>query len=244
MSPHRRPAGAPGPGGAPDDDLAAHITRALQARAAAAPDAAAVTARLEDELARRDADGRAPVDGRVLALRRGGKIAAAGVVTGTIAVAVAGAAAAANPYTDMARAVETAAQSVGINWSPLPDGYTRAQHDAFWGSYSSEDVSALSALWATDAIETKARAGQMLIEGEPLPLEEAYAAAPKYAAEKERSEALDAFWAAGYTYADLQQVLTIWEGDELEVKTRIGRTVIEGGYVPVAPSGTPALVED
>jgi hypothetical protein len=46
------------------------------------------------------------------------------------------------------------------------------QSDAFFGAgYSGEDVDELSALWSTDFLETKARAGQLLLDGQPLPIE-------------------------------------------------------------------------
>jgi hypothetical protein len=41
--------------------------------------------------------------------------------------------------------------------------------------YTSEDVEELSALWDTEFVETKARAGQMLLDGEELPLDSASA---------------------------------------------------------------------
>ncbi|MFD7024439.1 hypothetical protein [Promicromonospora sukumoe] len=37
--------------------------------------------------------------------------------------------------------------------------------------YTTEDVEELSALWDTEFVETKARAGQMLLDGEELPLQ-------------------------------------------------------------------------
>ena len=37
--------------------------------------------------------------------------------------------------------------------------------------YTSDDVEELSALWDTEFVETKARAGQMLLDGDELPLE-------------------------------------------------------------------------
>jgi hypothetical protein len=39
--------------------------------------------------------------------------------------------------------------------------------------YTSEDIDELSALWDTEFVETKARAGQMLLDGEELPLDAA-----------------------------------------------------------------------
>ncbi len=235
--PHPAAGDAPEPTPVPatDDELAARITRALHARAAAQhPDLDAVAARLRDEADRRDAQ-----PGGVRALHRGGKIVAAGLVTGTLAVAGAGAAAAANPYSSVARAVEGAVQAVGIDWTVMPDGYTREQYEAFWDTYDVREASALSVLWGTDAIETKARAGQMLLDGEVPPIDAAFAASPADAQAQAHDDALGAFWEAGYTVEDLQELVGLWQVDELEVKARVGRTLLEGGEVPIPPSGEP-----
>ncbi len=48
---------------------------------------------------------------------------------------------------------------------------TEAQYDAFWGAgYTVEDMDALAKLWDTGCIETKARAGQLLLDGQPVPV--------------------------------------------------------------------------
>ena len=49
---------------------------------------------------------------------------------------------------------------------------TRPLVDAFWAAgYTSEDVATLGELWHTDPFETKAKAGQLLLDGQPLPLD-------------------------------------------------------------------------
>ncbi len=49
--------------------------------------------------------------------------------------------------------------------------YTDAQYEAFWGAgYTIEDVDALSALWNTGCVTTKAQAGQLLLDGKPVPV--------------------------------------------------------------------------
>ncbi|QGQ18250.1 hypothetical protein GC089_01925 [Cellulomonas sp. JZ18] len=49
--------------------------------------------------------------------------------------------------------------------------YTAEQYDAFWGAgYTVEDAEALAALWGTEITETKARAGQALLDGQTLPV--------------------------------------------------------------------------
>ncbi|SFJ68324.1 hypothetical protein [Cellulomonas sp. KH9] len=223
--------GDPPPFPATDDELAARITRTLHARAAAQQP------RLDDAAARLRAAAQAAEPAPVRALHRGGKILAAGLVTGTLAVAGAGAAAAANPYSNVARAVEGAAQAVGIEWSPMPPGYTRAQYEAFWGSYDVDDAAVLSELWGTEMIETKARAGQLLLDGEPLPVEPGVHS-PGDVAAHEQEEALDAFWAAGYTGGDLRLLMALWEQDDVsEAKVHAGRLLLSGSELPVRPSG-------
>ncbi len=223
---------------APDDELARRITRALRSREALTPAPAFVARRVEAELARRQG-----------ARRRGGRIAAAGVATGALAVGVAGAAAAAvaDPYSDVAQAVESAVQALGIDWSPMPDGYSRDQYNAYSASdYTNDDVAALSELWNTDLIQTKATLGQMLLDGEPVPMapgtapegtdQGAWATLP----DGYTREQYEAFWGAGYTQEDVDALNALWGLDDTETKARAGQLLLDGEPVPVAPGSTPA----
>ncbi|UZN02844.1 hypothetical protein [Cellulomonas sp. S1-8] len=238
----------------PTDELAAHLARSLQAHAAVhTPDPAVVAARL-----RAASSGR---EGVVVPLRRGGRVVAATVVTGTLAVAGAGAAAAANPYSGVARAVEGVAQAVGVDWSFMPEGYDREQYEAFWGAgYGVADMEALAELWQTDLIETKARAGQMLLDGQTPPVlpgsvpetGDGQLDRPGYRPDvsgvpgdrpvDELSDvevrAWAAFWDAGYTEADLEALVALWQDDVEEVKTRAGRMVLDSEPLPIAPGST------
>ena len=212
-----------------DDELVARITRALHSRDAMQPDPAVVAARIRAELAH------TPEATVSTFARRGGRLVAAGVVTSALAVAGAGAAAAANPYSDVARVVEGVVQSVGIDWSAMPDGYTREQYEAFWGAgYAAEDVEALGELWHTDATETKARAGQLLLDGQTPPV------APGATAEVPTDQTLteyDAFWHAGYTAQDAAELGRLWNLDQLESKARAGRMILDGEAPPISPGG-------
>lgn len=248
MTTHPRAMDGSHPDGArrdPDDDLAGLITRALRSREHPQPDAVAVAvaARVEARLAAGDAPSTLTT-----VTRRGSRLVVAGVVTSTLAIAGAGAAAAANPYSDVARAVENVAQAVGIEWSAMPDGYTREQYEAFWGSgYTVEDMEALSALWDLDATATKARAGQLLLDGQvppvtagsmPVqdPVGDGDPAGLEYS--PEQSEAL---WGAGYTDADVNALVDLWDLDYVETKARAGQMILDGDPLPVAPGET---VED
>ena len=99
------------------------------------------------------------------------RLVAVGVLAAGLSVAGSGAALAVAPTSPVGRAVSGALEQVGVDWSSMPDGYTQAQYEAFWGAgYTPEDVEALGALWSTDTTETKARAGRMLLDGEALPI--------------------------------------------------------------------------
>lgn len=53
-----------------------------------------------------------------------------------------------------------------------PSDETVAAIDAFFAAgYVGEDVAELAALWNTDTVETKARAGQLLLDGQTVPVE-------------------------------------------------------------------------
>lgn len=164
--------GAPDDGGPPaQDQLVEQITRALRSRDPGQPEAARVAARIEAQLAQ-TTDRRVERPAPVAALaRRGGRVVLAGALASGVAVVGAGTAAAADPYSRVARVVEGVAQAVGVDWSAMPKGYTRAQYEAFWDAgYTVEDREALEALWNTDPIETKARAGQLLLDDQPVPV--------------------------------------------------------------------------
>lgn len=238
---HGTPRGPGGPAGTglPASDegaLARRITEALRARAAAHPDPAVVAARIEARL------DDAPAGSVSTLRRRGGRVVLAGVVGSTLAVAGAGAAAASNPYSEVARAVENVAQAVGIDWSAMPPGYTREQYEAFWGAgYTPEDVDALSALWALDVTETKAKAGQMLLDGEALPLGDV----TRTPVDLDHGEPVaptdpaEAFWDAGYTYEDAVALSELWSLEVYETKTRAGRLILDGAEPPIEPGSAP-----
>jgi hypothetical protein len=225
----RRPGDDPRPADArrPGDDLEDLVARALRSREPAGTAAAdRVAAHLDDVVTL------APVTPLT---RRGTRVAAVAVVSSALAVTGAGAAAAAaasaNPYSGFAVAVEGVAQAVGLEWSAMPEGFTREQYTAFWDAgYTSEDVEALSDLWQSDATTAKARAGQLLLDGDPVPV------APGSHAESGPDDAaLDAFWDAGYTFEDAQALAELWQVDTGDAKARAGQLLLSDDDVPVAP---------
>lgn len=220
---HRAPAAG--------DALEDRIARALRSREPAAADTAATSARIEARLAAAAAAPAAPVS---LAARRTATVAAASVAATALVVVGAGAAAASNPYSGFAVAVEGVAHAVGIDWTAMPANYSRAQYEAFWASDLTDDVDRLSELWGTGATETKARAGQMLLDGVPIP-----AAPPLDPAEATEVQQHDAFWDAGYTYEDAEQLAALWGVATSEAKALAGADLLEGQTLPVPPSDEP-----
>jgi len=176
------------------------------------------------------------------------RIVAIGVVAASLSVVGAGASMAVAPTSSLSRTVAGALHSAGVDWSMMPDGYTQAQYEAFWGAgYTAQDVDALGALWHSDATETKSQAGQLLLDGKTLPVAPGAsdaAAQGEGAADDAGADAstvtpaqADAFWGAGYTDADAQALGALWSSGYVETKARAGQMILDGQTPPVAPSG-------
>ncbi len=220
-------------------DLSDRITAALRSREPSASWVDSAAARLADGLPVSAEERPGSVPAAVAPLRaRGGRVALTGVATSVLVVGVGVGVAAANPFSGFAAGVEQAASAVGLEWSFMPEGYTREQYNAFWGAgYSGQDMNKLQEIWHLDVTQAKARAGQMLLDGEPLPIEPgAYDVDPLDAPDLAPiMEALD----AGYTDADIHALEEIWHTDYLETKAHVGELLLAGKPVPVEPSGTP-----
>lgn len=220
---------------ATDDELEQRITRALRSREVAPPAVAIFVDRIETRL---DAD--LDQDEQLATVthlaRRGGKAVAAGVVISALAVYGAGAAAAANPYSDGARTLENVAHAVGIEWSAMPAGYTREQYEAFWGAgYTADDVQTLGELWSIDAIETKARAGQLILDGAAPPLAPGGSDDGPTPVEHTQAQS-EALWSAGYTAEDVEALNELWDTEFTETKARAGQMLLDGFVLPLDPS--------
>lgn len=168
------------------------------------------------------------------------RLTAIGVAATGLCVTGAGLAAAASPQSGFARAVEDAAQVVGIEWSAMPANYTREQYEAYWAAeYSAEDLEALKEMWSVDETEAKARAGQMLIDGETLPFAPGTHTSPDVPAGEQ--DAIAAFFDAGYTVDDVAELSALWSTDTLETKARAGQLLLDGQTLPIdGPGATPA----
>jgi hypothetical protein len=168
---------------------------------------------------------------------------AVGVVAVGLCVAGTGVAAAAAPTSALSRSVTGMLQSAGVDFSTMPDGYTPEQYEAFWGAgHTVEDVEELSDLWNLGATEAKAKAGQLILDGQPVPVTgEAPTSDPgDEGAVLVTDEQFEAFWGAGYTAEDAEELGAIWNTPFSETKARAGQMLLDGQTPPVAPSGTSA----
>jgi len=167
------------------------------------------------------------------------RIVTVALATTGLGVAGAGLAVAAAPQSGFAQAVESVVQGAGVDWSAMPENYTQEQYEAFWGAeYTGDDLLELQKVWSLDETETKARAGQMILDGQELPFAPGTHGAPPLSADAEI--AVTEFFSAGYTVDDAQVLGALWSTDILETKARAGQMILDGQTVPVDPSGTPS----
>lgn len=119
------------------------------------------------------------------------------------------------------------------------DEYTQERADAFWGAgYHLEDAVALAELWDVEVLEAKGLAGQLLLDGQPVPVAPGSSldlTDPETIAQLEMA----AYWDAGYTGDDGAVLAALWDVDVLEAKATAGRMLRAGQPLPVDPSGTP-----
>lgn len=174
------------------------------------------------------------------------RMMAVGAVAASLTVVAGGAgtAMAVAPTSSVARTVANALHGAGVDWSSMPDGYTQAQYEAFWGAgYTAADVETLNALWKTDATETKAHAGQLILDGAAVPIAPSPATDPTTDGSSSAGEITpaqqDAFWGAGYTVDDVTTLNALWNSDSIETKAHAGQLLLDGQTLPVPPSGTP-----
>ena len=175
---------------------------------------------------------------------RSGRFVAVGIAAAGLTVVCAGVATAVVPFSPVAPTPSPVTQTANTDWSAMPAGYTRAQYEAFWGAgYSAEDVVKLNDLWKSDSTKTKARAGQLILDGDVVPVAPsptvAQPSADDLSTPKDGDQAkYDAFWDAGYTGSNLAKLNDLWKTGSFETKAQAGKMILEGKKLPVAPSGT------
>lgn len=124
--------------------------------------------------------------------------------------------------------------------STLEDGLSAAS-EAFWAAgYSTTDLARLGDLWQLeDTFEVKARAGQLILDGKQAEL-----GAPTPEVEDPAVTATTAFWDAGYTYEDAEELAALWSSEDVyEAKVAAGEKLLAGEALPVPPSGQPGVGE-
>ncbi|UZN01978.1 hypothetical protein [Cellulomonas sp. S1-8] len=164
------------------------------------------------------------------------RLVVVGAVAAGLSIACAGGAMAVAPQSAVSQGVVSALQTVGIEWEGMPEGYTPEQYTAFWDAgYTYGDAQHLAELWDVDLTEAKARAGQLVVDGQTLPITPA---TYPDAGSDPLSVAIDALWAAGYTFEDVQELSALWSTDDFETKARAGQVLLDGQTLPVEPSGT------
>ena len=168
------------------------------------------------------------------------RVVAIGAVAVGLCVAGTGVAAAAAPTSALSRSVTEILQSAGVDWSTMPDGYTPEQYEAFWGAgYTAENVDELGARLRLGRPEVPQRAGQLILDGQPVPLP-AGGAEPTEPTAVLTDAQFQAYWDAGYTAEDIEAIGAIWHSEFVETKARVGQMILDGQTPPVPPSGTPA----
>ncbi|MBO0924294.1 hypothetical protein J1G44_07325 [Cellulomonas sp. zg-ZUI199] len=186
------------------------------------------------------------------------RTAAIGVVAFTVTVATAGVAYAvasiARPAADVAAddaaplapavdadlEVKVPAAPVLEDYFPGAEEYTQERSDAFWGAgYHMEDAGALAELWNVSLMEAKGRAGQLLLDGEPVPIAPGSSLDMTDPATIAMLESM-AYWDAGYTHEDGVTLGALWGVDAYEAKAMAGKMLHAGHQLPITPSGTPS----
>lgn len=121
---------------------------------------------------------------------------------------------------------------------PSPEGVADAKDEAalnafFEAGYSYNDAVKLAHLWkiktATDA---KVVAGQKLLDGKKLPIKPSPSAPST--GDKD-SAAVEAFFNAGYDYADAVELAKLWHSDPYQAKVAGGQKLLAGKKLPIKP---------
>ena len=175
---------------------------------------------------------------RTPANRRAARIVTATIVAGGLALA--GGTAYANADTAKTPAAAPAAAPVAVPVAaPAADPDQASREVFFAAGYTYDDAVVLGAQWSQDPWEAKVTGGEKLAAGETLAIAPGSSApaptAPETGAPSEDTAAVDAFFAAGYTYDDAVTLGTVWKVDAWEAKVSGGEKLLAGETLPVAP---------
>jgi hypothetical protein len=130
---------------------------------------------------------------------------------------------------------------------PIPPSGTPASPQdialqAFWNAgYDYTDAQTLATMWhETDLLQVKTEAGTKLESGQTLPIQPS-GGVGLMPVDNAETDAVNAFFAAGYTYGDAVQLAQTWNtADPYHAKIEGGQKLEQGQTLPIPPSGTPA----
>ena len=115
----------------------------------------------------------------------------------------------------------------------------------FAAGYSLEHAKQLAKLWnmsaePSDLTAVKAEAGRQLLAGQTLPVK----GDPAAVQDPKELAALDAFFAAGYSYVDAEKLAELWKSaDPYEAKVTAGQALLDGKKLPIKPDPSAAAVD-
>ena len=194
-----------------------------------APDAAAVMAGLHQRaLAHRRR--------RRAAQAAGGAAVTAGLIAGAVVV----------PGLLPARSGQIVQVSAGADPAAAPSATATTPPttlDQQWAAYFAagydyDDAYELARIWKiqSDPGAVKAEAGRRLLAGQDLPIEPGSAPAAPEPAPGPQDAAVNAFFAAGYDYADAEELARLWHTvDPYHAKAEAGRKLLDGQTLPIQP---------
>jgi hypothetical protein len=101
----------------------------------------------------------------------------------------------------------------------------------FAAGYTYNDAVKLGNIWhESDTFRVKAEAGHKLVDGKALPVQ------PSGTPETQSEKAQNAYFTAGYDYADAVKLGKMWhESDLNQVKIEAGQKLLHGQKLPIAP---------
>lgn len=170
--------------------------------------------------------------------RRGAQVAAGGVLgAGLIAGAI-------NLPAFLPANDAVISPAAGVTAVPSADAADQVDRnlEAYTAAgYGYDDAYKLAVLWkmnADDRFAVKAEAGRRLLLGETLPVTPSPdAPADEETTSPEQEKQFEAFFGAGYTWAEAEKLAKIWKlADPADAKLEAGKRLLAGEELPVKPS--------
>lgn len=202
------------------NDSTDHLTETFSAHEHLAPEAT-------DVLARANAIARNYRRRRWAVKATGGAFLGAGIVAGGIAI----------PSHGNGKG-GTAQIKPADSPTPTPN-YTKSQEMAayFDAGYDYANAEDLAQLWNEGVYQAKADGGERLLDGQTLPVKPNED--PVSPTQSQDDSAVNAFFAAGYTYNDAVTLGAIWNESSYAAKGDGGQKLLNGDTLPIPPSGQP-----